>query len=98
MNSPSHNIYTASGVAQDKMVRVRALGRKVFSKSKLQFSPKADRNWKSSNAFATRLGRQMGAATVSVLEFVPNIGIFAWATGTLWRIEPASNFVLFQNN
>ena len=62
MNSPNDNIHTASGVAQDKKVRVRALGRGACLKSKLHFPPEADRNRKPINAFATRLGRQTGAA------------------------------------
>ena len=59
MNSSIDNIYTASGVAQDKKVCVRALDREARSKSKLHLQ--ADRNWKSINAFAMRLGRQMRA-------------------------------------
>ena len=62
MNSPNNNIYTASGVAQDKKVRIRALGRRARLKSKLHFPPQADRNLKLINTFATRLGRRMGAA------------------------------------
>ena len=50
------------GVTQDKKVHVWTLGRVARSKSKLHFSPQPDRNMKPINAFATRLGRQMGAA------------------------------------
>ena len=77
MNSSNDNINTASGVAQDKKVCVWALGRGARSKNKLHFPPQPDRNWKFINAFATRLGRQMGHCTISVLELVPGIGIFA---------------------
>ena len=56
MNSPNDNIHTPSGVAQNKKIRVRALGRTARSKSKLHSSAKPI------NAFATRLGRQMGTA------------------------------------
>ena len=62
MNSPNDNIHTASGVVQNKKMRVRALGRGARSKSKLHSPPQADRYWKPINAFATCLGRQMGAA------------------------------------
>ena len=62
MNSPKNNIRTALGVAQDKKVRVRALGRGVRSKWKLYSPPQADHNWKPINAFATRLWRKIGAA------------------------------------
>ena len=62
MNSTNDNIHTASGVAQNKNVRVQALGRGAHSKSKLHSPPQADRNWKPINAFAVCLGRQMGAA------------------------------------
>ena len=62
MNSPNDNIHIASGVAQDEKVCVWALGRGARLKSKLHSLPQADRNWKSINAFTTRLGRQMEAA------------------------------------
>ena len=62
MTQSNNSIHTALGVAQDKKVRVRALGRGARSKSKLHFPPQADRNWKPINAFATRLGRKMGTA------------------------------------
>ena len=62
MNSLNDSIHTALGVAQDKKVCVRAAGRGNRSKCKLHFPPKADHKWKPINAFATRLGRQMGAA------------------------------------
>ena len=61
MNSPNDNIYTASGVAPNKKLRVRALGIGARSKNKLHSPPQADRNWKPISAFATRSGRQMGA-------------------------------------
>ena len=62
MNSPNDNIYTASGVTQDKKVRIGdALERGTGLKSKLHSPPQVDRNWKPINAFVTRLGRQMGA-------------------------------------
>ena len=62
MNRVKNNIHAASGVAQDKKVRVRALGRGARSKSKLHSPPQADHHRKPTNAVATRLGRQMGAA------------------------------------
>ena len=40
----------------------KSLGRKARLKSKLHSLPQADRNWKPINAFATRLGRQIGTA------------------------------------
>ena len=46
MNNPNDNIHTASGVKQDKKVRVRSLGRGTRSKSKPHSPPQADRNWK----------------------------------------------------
>ena len=52
MNSLIDNIYTASGVVQDKKVRVRVLGRGAHSKSKLHSLPQADRNWKPIHAYA----------------------------------------------
>ena len=52
----------ASGVAQDKKIRVRALGRGSLLKSKLHSPPQAERNWKPINAFDTHFGRQMRAA------------------------------------
>ena len=52
MNNPNDNIHSASGAAQDKKLRVRALGRGARLKSKLHFPPQADRKWKSINAFA----------------------------------------------
>ena len=61
MNSLNDNIVTASGVEQNKKVRVWALGRGSYSKSKLYSPPQADHNWKPINAFAGHLGRQMGA-------------------------------------
>ena len=61
MNSSNDNIHTASSVAQDEKVRVSALGSGARSKSKLHFPPQADRYWKPINAFATLLGRQIGA-------------------------------------
>ena len=60
MNSLNDNIYTVSGVAQDKKVRIRALGRGACSKSKLHSPPQTNHNWKPINAFTTCLGRQMG--------------------------------------
>ena len=77
MNNLNDNIHTASGVAQDKKVRVRALGRGARSKSKLHSTPQADRNWKPINTFAMHLGKQRGHRTISVLQLIPNIGIFA---------------------
>ena len=84
MNSPNDNIHTASGVMQEKKVRVRALGRGARSKSMLHSLPQTDRNWKSINVFATHSGRQMGAAhsICRPTRVGPNIEIFAWATGT----------------
>ena len=38
------------------------LGRGAPSKSTVHSPPQTDRNWKPINTFATRLGRQMGAA------------------------------------
>ena len=62
MNSLNDNIHTASGVAQNKKTCIWALGRGVHSKSKLHSPPKADCNWKTINAFAMSLRRQMVAA------------------------------------
>ena len=62
MNNPNGNIHTASGVANDEKVRVWALSRGALSKSNLHSPQQADRNWKPINAFATHLGRKMGAA------------------------------------
>ena len=62
MNSSNDNIHTASGVAQDKKVRVWVFGRGALLKSTLHFPPSADRKWKPIYVFATRLGKQMGAA------------------------------------
>ena len=99
MNSPNGNIRTASGVAQDKKVRVRPSGREACSKSKLHFPPQADHNWKSVNAFATRLGRQMGATENICINLVPNIEIFAWETGTsLHSIENNRNWFWKQSS
>ena len=56
------NIHTASGVAREKNVRVRALDRGACLKRKLHFPSQTDSNWKPINGFATRLGRQMEAA------------------------------------
>ena len=82
MNSPNDNIHTASGVAQDKSVRVRALGRGACSKCKLHSPLQADRNWK--HIYSLRVwGGKWRQPTVSVLELVPNIRVFAWATKTL---------------
>ena len=77
MNALNDNIYTASGIAQDKKVCVQALGRRSCSKSKLHSPLQADHNWKPINAFAMHLGRQMEQHTVLVLKLVPNIGIYA---------------------
>ena len=57
MNNSIDNIHIASGVAQDKKVRVRALGRGACLKNELHYPPQAERNWKSINAFATCLRR-----------------------------------------
>ena len=62
MNSSNDNIYSASGVAQNKHVRVRALDRGTRSKGNLYSPPQADRNWKPINAFATRLVTHIGAS------------------------------------
>ena len=62
MNSSNDNIHTVSGVAQDKKVRVRALGRGARSRRKLHFSPQVDSNWKPINAFTKHLGKKRGAA------------------------------------
>ena len=62
MNNLNDNIYAASGVAQNKRVRVWALDRRACSKSKLHSPPQADRNWKPINAFATHLESHMGTA------------------------------------
>ena len=48
MNSLNDNIHNALGVAQDKKIRVRAVGRGGRLKCKPHFPPKADRNWKPS--------------------------------------------------
>ena len=61
MNNSTDNIHTVSGVAQNKKVCAGVLGRGVRSKSKLRSPPQADHNWKPTNAFSTRLGKQMGA-------------------------------------
>ena len=99
MNTSDVHIYAALGVAQDKKVCVRALGREVRSKSKLNSSPEADRNWKSINAFATRLGRKMGQHTLSILKLVPNIEMFAWGTGTsLYSMEKNRNWFSRQSS
>ena len=81
MNSLNDNTNAASGVAQNKNGPRSSFWQKGRSKSKLHFSPEADRNWKLINAFATRLGRKRGQRKVSVLEFVPSIEIFAWEIG-----------------
>ena len=81
MNRANDNIYTASGIAQDKKVRVQALGRGVRSKSKLH-SPQANHNWKLINASLRVWRGKWGERTVSVVELVPNNRIFAWPTGT----------------
>ena len=62
MNNSNYNIHTASGIAQDKKVRVRALIGKTRSKSKPHFSPQSERNWKPIIAICYALGRKMGAA------------------------------------
>ena len=63
MNSSNENIHAASGVAQDKKIRVWAFGRAAASKSSYVYSPpQVDCNWKPINAFSTRLGRQKKAA------------------------------------
>ena len=82
MNSLQDNIYIVSGVAMEKKVCIWALGRGA-RKSKLYSPPQPDRNWKPIDAFVTLLQRQIGQRTVSVLELVSNIGIFAWETETL---------------
>ena len=61
MNSSNDNC-TALGIAQDEKVHIWALGRGSHSKSKVHSSPQADHNWKPINAFATHLGKKMGAA------------------------------------
>ena len=61
MNSPNDNTHTPLGVVLDKKICIQSLGKEVHSKSKLHSLPQADRNWKPINAFATCLGRQMGA-------------------------------------
>ena len=80
MNSSNDNIHTVSGVAQDKKIHVRALGKGGRSKSKLNSFPQADRNWKPTvteiNVFALRLGRKMGA----LHSICTRVGTFAWAT------------------
>ena len=83
INSPNDNIYTALGVAQNEKFRVWALGKGARLKSKLHSLPQADRTWKPINVIATHLGKRLGQRIVSVLELVPNIGIFAWGNGTL---------------
>ena len=64
INSSCYNIYTASGVAQDKKVRVRTLGRKNRLENKLHYILQADRNWKPINAFASVWGGKWGQRTV----------------------------------
>ena len=72
MNSPNDNIHTASGVAQDKSVRVRALGTGVCSKYKLHSPLQAGRNWKHINSLRV-WGGKWRQPTVSVLKLFPNI-------------------------
>ena len=82
MNSPNHNNHTASGVAQNEKVRVRALARGARLKSKLHSPPQDDRNWKLVNTFATRLGRQMGEAHSICTQVGPKHRNLCMATRT----------------
>ena len=56
MDNFNDNIHTASGIAQDKKVRVRVLGKGARSKSKLHSPPQAKHNWKPINTLATHFG------------------------------------------
>ena len=62
MNSSNGNIYPRSSIAQNKKVCIQTLSRGAHLKSKLHSPPQADCNWKPINAFATHMGRKMGAA------------------------------------
>ena len=90
MESCNNNIHTASDGAQDKKVRVRVLGRKIRSKSKLQSPPQADRQRKPTNAVAKRLGKQMGAAQRKCIRVRPNcrdLAIGNWSVSSLREKE-----------
>ena len=82
INSSNDNIYIASGVAQNKKVRVRALGRGARSKSKLPSPHKLSVTGNSLMHSLRVCGGKWQQRTVSVLELVPNFEIFAWKTGT----------------
>ena len=62
MNSSNENIHDASGITQDEKICIWALGREACLRSKLNFLPQANHNWKPIIAFPMHLGRQMGAA------------------------------------
>ena len=70
MNSPNDNIHTASGVAQNKKVRVRASGRGARSKSKLHSPHKLTVSGNSLMHLLRVWGGKWGQRTVSVLELV----------------------------
>ena len=80
MNSLNDNIHAASGVAQDKKVRVRVVGIGDRSKCKPHFLLKLTVTGNPSMHLISVWEGKWGQRTVSVLELVPNIGIFARAT------------------
>ena len=81
MNCSNHNIHTAS-----KKVCIRALGRGTHLKSKLHSPNKLTITGNQSMHSLHVWGDKWGQCTVSVLKWVSNIGIFAWATGTLLHL------------
>ena len=76
MNSLNDNIHTASGVAQDKKVRVRALDRGPVQKVNYILPHKQTITENPSIHLVRVWGGKWGS-----VKLVPNIEIFAWATG-----------------